>query len=194
MPFSTLYRNGAVQGLFQLTLPPVLLGYAKDDASTSAGLVPASAIKVSVSIEPMLPPPREEPPRLRPGARDYRMQHFAAKWIKRTRRGSRQLSVFVPTADGHQALITKFIRAQEPPPELERSPTAIARYVALIPFLEDALLDSSLDVWNTSDSFLDLCAGDEEEHAVLLCNYLLALNKEAYVILGDAFPRAPPAT
>ena len=35
VPFSTLYRNGEVKGVFPLSMPPVLLGYAKDARSTS---------------------------------------------------------------------------------------------------------------------------------------------------------------
>ena len=42
--------------------------------------------------------------------------------------------------------------------------------------------------WNTSDSFLDLAAGDAEEHALLLCNLFLALRKEAYVLMGTEVP------
>ena len=28
-------------------------------------------------------------------------------------------------------------------------------------------------------------AGDEEEHAILLCNYFLYLGKRAYLVLGE---------
>lgn len=31
-------------------------------------------------------------------------------------------------------------------------------------------------------------AGDEEEHAVLLCNYFLALGKKAWLLIGNAVP------
>ena len=49
---------------------------------------------------------------------------------------------------------------------------------SLIPYLEDYLsfYDRS-NVWCSSHEFLDLLAGDSEEHAVLLCNFLLALEK-----------------
>ena len=58
-----------------------------------------------------------------------------------------------------------------------------------VPFLDDAAFDGgSLDVWNTSDSFLELGAGDQEEHALLLCNYLLSTGAEAYVVLGAGIP------
>lgn len=36
--------------------------------------------------------------------------------------------------------------------------------------------------------FLTLLAGDEEEHAVLLCNYFLFLGKKAWLVIGTAIP------
>ena len=33
-----------------------------------------------------------------------------------------------------------------------------------------------------------MLGGDEEEHAVLLCNYFLFLGKKAWVVLGTAIP------
>lgn len=33
-----------------------------------------------------------------------------------------------------------------------------------------------------------LLAGDEEEHAVLLCNYFLSMGKRAWLIIGIAIP------
>jgi len=48
----------------------------------------------------------------------------------------------------------------------------------------------SLDVWNTTKSFLDLCAGDAEEHALLLCNMFKATKgmSRAYIVLGTQMP------
>jgi hypothetical protein len=40
--------------------------------------------------------------------------------------------------------------------------------------------------------FLDLLAGDEEEHAVLLCNYFLSLGKKAWLVMGSAIPEVRP--
>lgn len=40
--------------------------------------------------------------------------------------------------------------------------------------------------------FLDLLAGDEEEHAVLLCNYFLSLGKKAWLLMGSAIPEVRP--
>ncbi len=33
-----------------------------------------------------------------------------------------------------------------------------------------------------------MLGGDEEEHAVLLCNYFLYIGQDAWIILGHAIP------
>lgn len=40
---------------------------------------------------------------------------------------------------------------------------------------------------------MQMLSGDEEEHAVLLCNFFLNLQKEAYLVLGAAVPEGPTA-
>lgn len=40
---------------------------------------------------------------------------------------------------------------------------------------------------------LDIGAGDEAEHAILLCNYLLHLKRRAWVVLGKANPEGKAA-
>lgn len=189
LPFSTLYRNGKLEGSFPLsTMPPVLLGYEKDVESRSRALVPSSSLRLFLTINPLLPLPKEEE-RERLSARDAEMQAFAKGWLKSVGRDDRHLRVFVPGADGEKALLCRFVRPQNPPDELRSSAEQLLRFVSLVPFLDDAALDGgALDVWNTSDSFLDLGAGDQEEHALLLCNYLLALSRDAYVVLGSGIP------
>ena len=79
------------------------------------------------------------------------------------------------------------MRPQAPPGELS-SEKQLLRFVSLLPRMDDAALGLSLDVWNTSHSFLELSSGDEEEHALLLCNFFLAMGKEAYVLMGYGIP------
>ena len=203
LPFGTLYRNGKVEGRFPLSMPPILLGYEKDANSPSTGLAPASALNLFVTVEPALPPPKDSE-RERVSRRDARMQEAAAAWVKRQlsslpkeQRFQRQLRVFAPAHDGERTLICRYVRPQPPPEELGKSKQHLLRFVSLIPYLDDSSLGAKLDVWNTSDSFLDLCAGDEEEHALLLCNYLLHAGKErglqAYVVLGTGIPEGETA-
>jgi hypothetical protein len=128
-------------------------------------------------LEPLLPPLREIE-RDRPTSRDSKMQEFSQLWIKSVRRSlpsetrSRNITVFAPNDLGERTLVCRYIRAQQPPAKL-RSERQLLRFVSLLPHLDDAALGLQLDVWATSRSFLELSAGDEEEHAILLCNFFL---------------------
>ena len=195
VPFSTIYRAGEVKGVFPLSMPPILLGYAKDGRSTSKRLVPNAQLKLFVTVEPLLPPLKSEV-RERFTTKDASMQEFAVRRVRQTRLSlpkhlhHRPVTIFAPTAMGDKALVCRYIRPQPPPnPEmLPNDDRRLLRFVSLIPYLDDAALGAHLDVWNTTDSFLDLSAGDAEEHATLLCNFFLALRKEAYVLLGNELP------
>ena len=120
----SLYRNGKVEGRFPLLMPPILLGYEKDEQSPSTGLAPASALALFVTVEPALPPAKETE-RERMSTRDAKMQEFAAGWIKkllaalpREQRFERHLRVFAPADDGERTLVCRFVRPQPPPEEL----------------------------------------------------------------------------
>ena len=193
LPFATLYRTREVQGVFPLSMPPVLLGYSKDSQSTSKRLVPSSSLQLFITINPLLPALKANV-RERFSAQDMNMQEFAVGWIQSVRNTpsarERQIKVFAPTSSGERALVCRFVRPQPPPPaaQLPHDERTLLRFVSLIPFLDDAALGMSLDVWNTTKSFLDLCAGDGEEHALLFCNMLLAIGKKAFVVLGTQMP------
>ena len=51
------------------------------------------------------------------------------------------------------------------------------------------------DLWCTSQEFVDLGAGDYEEHSILLCNYFNYIDKvqnrptiKSYIVLGKGLP------
>ncbi|PAA60907.1 hypothetical protein BOX15_Mlig020190g1 [Macrostomum lignano] len=83
--------------------------------------------------------------------------------------------------------------------DLELKKAIVARYVSLVPFVSDASAFPGLvDIWNTCEEFLDYQAGDEEEHAVLLANYLTHLTSggadtQIYLALGNAVPEGATA-
>ncbi|KAJ4460020.1 putative protein CC2D2B [Paratrimastix pyriformis] len=95
---------------------------------------------------------------------------------------------FVANVEGNGVFVCRYVRPQAPPPEC---PTmeACAHYVSLVPFLEDTCtFEGRSSLWTASHEFLDMLAGDHEEHALLLCNYFLALKQRAYVMLGWVVP------
>ena len=64
-----------------------------------------------------------------------------------------------------------------------------ARFVSLIPFLDDYASFRDLDLWCTSGQFLEVLAGDWEEHAILLWHYLTWLQLHT----SSFGPRPTPA-
>ena len=70
-----------------------------------------------------------------------------------------------------------------------RTVREVARFVSMIPFLDDWHVDGeSTDMWCLSHEFLELRAGDWEEHAILLVNYILHLKKpqkDVYLLTGE---------
>ena len=79
--------------------------------------------------------------------------------------------------------------------------------MSLIPFVDDSELFRDLpDITCLSQEFLDLNQGDDEEHAILLCNYfnyidrslgqqktnendVQGVNYVSYIVYGEAVPR-----
>ena len=76
------------------------------------------------------------------------------------------------------------------PPSVSRmsSPDSVARFVQLVPFMADnhafGSSSASADLWATAQEFLDMGAGDSEEHAILLHNYLLYLEEQKGGAMG----------
>ena len=98
------------------------------------------------------------------------------------------LQVICTDMAGATRLITRFIAPLSGPPCVD-SEFAALRYVSLIPFLSDRVaLPGFTGIWSLHNEFLEIGAGDWEEHAMLLCALLLGHGLDAYVLLGNAVP------
>ena len=133
----------------------------------------------------------------------------STKWLKNLKSNTllkdRYVKIFAENFDGNSLFICRYLRPQRPPelvfdkqnnPNDELSIEKAARFVALIPFLDDcqAFMDDFTDYYCTDEQFLSLGFGDYEEHAILLCNYFNYIDKAqgkdvtSYLALGRAYP------
>lgn len=191
VPFSTIYSSERIEGVFELQGPGHIIGYSRGKDTPMLQLL--------VTLDP---------PLLQPQVEDAPVPVLPEALLKRARDWSTSTQQLLPsgspappfacmTLDGTWALLPQFIGPQQPPPEAT-TPEEAARFVALIPFVEDwpASNDNSsgasvrrvVDVWCSTAEFIEIHAGDWEEHAVLLCNYLLHFGLDAYVVLGQGVP------
>jgi len=207
IPFSTVYFNSKVDGFLEVGTPTMLLGYKSSREQT--GQLAASLkkertlIQMFVTIEPQLQPAPPMPEKFETSEEDL-LVHNAQIWLTelRSKYPKREYKAMVSDLDGKKVFLTRFIHPQKPPNELVldaeipdiQKMKLLTRFVSLIPYIADSVHFPDLcDIWTSSGQFLQMLAGDEEEHAVLLCNYFLWLGINAYLVLGNGIPEGSTA-
>eukprot|EP00931_Biecheleriopsis_adriatica_P026090 TRINITY_DN15896_c0_g1_i1.p1 TRINITY_DN15896_c0_g1~~TRINITY_DN15896_c0_g1_i1.p1 ORF type:complete len:1745 (+),score=308.47 TRINITY_DN15896_c0_g1_i1:250-5235(+) len=192
LPWGTLYASKCtVKGHFRTEQPPVLFGYRPKVeqprhlvGQSGEALLPRQApeprslcLGLDVTVHPVLVPPTRVQSQVARGKEPNMMLKHVQKWHDslRTSYDGRLLALGTDM-DGRSRLICRFIRPQRPPDHINPGdPFAIeraARYVSLVPFLQDNQMFQDIeDLWCTDQEFLNIQCGDWEEHCILLCNY-----------------------
>ncbi|XP_042898083.1 coiled-coil and C2 domain-containing protein 2A [Parasteatoda tepidariorum] len=206
IPFTTLYLNSKIEGTFRLNVPQVLLSYENEPRPWLTGLSNLSGNHTYISFFMTIEPCLQLPEIFRDqfdSAEPEKVLLEVEKWRQSVipRYPDRLIKLMSVDLSGKWMFVTRFLRSIAPPEELlgynKESMEAmemLARFVSLIPTVSDSVTFPGLcDIWSTSEQFLQMMTGDEEEHAILLCNYFLHLGKKAMLLLGSGIPEGPTA-
>ena len=165
-------------------------------------------LSLYMSVEPLLSLFKDEEPDFVRGFEDPKFLTNSTSLLKEYRSKSmysnRHLKIFAENFDGFSVFISRYLHPQEPPSviydKINNSDDSLAiekaaRYVSLIPFIEDCqAFEEMPDCWCTDYEFINLGFGDYEEHAILLCNYFnyIDINQgkdiRSYLVLGKGHP------
>ncbi|KAG8187652.1 hypothetical protein JTE90_005504 [Oedothorax gibbosus] len=206
VPFTTLYLNSKIEGTFRVNIPPVLLSYENEPRPWLTGLSDAASnhtyLSFFMTIEPCLPLPdvfRDQFDSTEP----EKVLAEVEKWRQSVipRYPDRMIKLMAVDLSGKWIFVTRYLRPLPPPEELTNGNQVsvevmelLARFVSLFPTVADSVAFPGLcDIWSTSDQFLQLLTGDEEEHALLLCSFFLHLGKRSMLLLGSGVPEGPTA-
>jgi len=145
---------------------------------------------------------------------DKHLGAFATAWLQEAQTYAahtlrRSYKLFGTTSSGQKAFLCRFLCPQAPPASLSLTTRrSLLHFVSLVPFIPNSQvsLGADVDLWCTTRQCLEMGAGDEEEHAILLHNYLLhhatqgnagggpdSGSIEIYLALGSAIPEGDKA-
>uniref|UniRef100_A0A8D0GHD1 Coiled-coil and C2 domain containing 2B n=1 Tax=Sphenodon punctatus TaxID=8508 RepID=A0A8D0GHD1_SPHPU len=188
-------------GTFQVNMPPVFLGYtwsktymSPQEEYCGPNLKEYTFLTIFATIEPQLSSVESD---LESDKVDETLLQRAYIFKKDCKAlfPRRRIITSVFNNEGRNILVTKYISALNPPEilldkypgDLNTTFDIISQFVSLIPCISDTLDENDdIDIWMTSEHCISLATGNKEEHAVLLCNYLLYFGKKAWVLLGTS--------
>ncbi|XP_077786551.1 protein CC2D2B isoform X8 [Podarcis muralis] len=204
-PFSTLLEQSKICGTFQVNMPPVLLGYTwsktyvpPKEECHGQNLKEYTFLTIFATIEPQISSTEnnlESDKFIDHEDQTLLQKAYVFKQTCKALFPKRRIITSAFNNQGRNILVTKYITSLNPPQQLldmcadEPNSTSdlISRFVSLIPCISDTGDENDdVDLWMTSENFLELGIGSKEEHAVLLCNYFLYIGKKAWVLLGTS--------
>ncbi|KAK7590099.1 hypothetical protein V9T40_001712 [Parthenolecanium corni] len=194
-------KDDRIEGTFQLYSPPFLFGYDRQPSLASSDhshLRNSTFLTLFIIVQPPLSPPDPIMEHLECSEPLHLEQHLEL-WSKEVSKyfPHRCVKTLVTDVGGKSVCVTRFFRSINPPTIYEgetTSPEMIARYVSLIPVsTSGTLLFGHFNVWLTCDQTIRLLLGEREDHAILLCCFLMKLGLKVWLLFGSGIPHGRSA-
>ena len=191
-----------MNGLVPCHSPEVLVGYDKSKSSSSnqESSTPTTMLRIHATTQPLtIIPPR--------GCLDFpsveseKLLARVEKWsLLKYDNTDDHCQVLWPDSRGNTHLVSRFLTEHHSPPHGFDSVASCAHYVSLLPLFRrcdwKALEERDERTILTSQQCLNILAGTPQEHAILLANFFLHLNKkrpvdfaaDVYLVVGFSIP------
>ncbi|KRX04663.1 hypothetical protein PPERSA_04478 [Pseudocohnilembus persalinus] len=216
IPVCQVIKNPAQNATYKINRPLVLFGYCLDtshsyqrsQASKLKFVKPdiPTTINLSINITPQIDLPEDQDLEYYGNKVDSELLFTAKNYLEGLRKtkqfGKRHIKLWAQDLKNNSYFLPQFVHPEglEPPFDVNDASCIekAARFVSLVPFkLENERFKDVPDSFMTCQQFLDIKGGDFEEHAALLCNYFIYIDKKlggehanfkSYIILGKAIP------
>jgi coiled-coil and C2 domain-containing protein 2A len=198
-----------IEGVFQLNVPPALLGYTFKRGGDNEDSAPSTPLlSVYIVLKPSLMVPKTFQETVNTGEDDA-LVRYSQKWSKEivslNMLHTRGIKCIVSTTSGLSVFLPRFVHPLSAPPGVlssggqkvlegpsgvcsgEADLRSMMRFVSLVPAAPEWVrFRRRQDVWPTCREMMDVCTGDHEEHALLLCNFFLGVGVDAYMVPDPA--------
>ncbi|CRL02936.1 CLUMA_CG015806, isoform A [Clunio marinus] len=208
IPLAHIFTNQRIEGMFEMTIPTVLLGYTKPTfAATDQGYqtnnsegLPHMSKKTHINLFISLEPNAEIPRMMSNGLECIEIELVERQikmWFEQLKLEfpSRvtKWSPLITLLTGKRACITRLLHPLKFPFDKndEMTEFKIRRFVSLIPLQNDASPSNSCcsglnGVWLSNTQILGLMTSSNKDLGVLLTCYYLELGYPSWLILGSS--------
>jgi hypothetical protein len=154
----------------------------RDEFEYYASCEDASYVKVMLTLEPLLVPAPDVESEITVStvcSQDRFLAGYAQRWLLGLRSISantaeRKFTLFGMNSEGLRCLVPRYLTPIKPPPGFTTRRSVI-HLCTLFPYISDSQAFFSMDLWCNVKQTWEIGAGDEEEHGVMLYNYLYYL-------------------
>eukprot|EP00804_Cyclotella_cryptica_P009333 CCRYP_008997-RA/>CCRYP_008997-RA protein AED:0.07 eAED:-0.02 QI:0/0.66/0.25/1/1/1/4/0/1354 len=211
VPFLTLLKHEQLDGFVRCSCPERIVGYSRQSITSPIGngddedprdLSSNLMLRIHATTDPAVAFPTESYADY-PSVECQNLLSRINRWSELSLRCHFMSSdincrILWPDTNGVSYIVSRFL-TEQPPPHRFKTSESCAHYVSLIPTLAGWRSIEKLNVDRnfvfSSQQTINILAGNTKEHAVLLANFFLHLNRrdvdksaQVYLVIGFAVP------